>query len=221
MNNHKILEMLSTGRYEELEKAISDEIYADSLKTKPGAKKRYSAMKKYFSYHKSNREILTKPCAGIEFEDETYISFCNSWSLALTKEDCGEIELYDISNGTYPDVTRLIRFDGIKKKIDFGKVFAEARSKGYRLTRNEVEHDFKYLMLYDDAYYKIGLLEATFGIIDNGEAAMTYHPEGNSPLTIKNSLGLCMVMPVRFNNEDGKADEDKIIIEVKCGADDL
>ena len=124
--------------------------------------------------------------------------------------------MYNTSNGKYPDVTRLIRFDGIKKKIDFGKVFAEARSKGYRLNKGEVEHNFKYLMLYDDAYYKIGLLEATFGIIDNGEVAMTYHPEGNMPLTIKNSLGLCMVMPVRF--DDGP-DEDKVIIEVKCGAD--
>lgn len=217
MNNRHILEMLDSGRIDELKKMLSDEIYADSLKKNPTAKKRYAAMKRYFTYHKSAREILQKPCSGIEFEGETYISFCNSWSLALTKEDCGEIEMYDVANGKYPDVTRLIRFDGIKKKINFNEVFAEAKSKGYRLNKSEVDHRFKYLMLYDGAYYKIGLLDATFGIIDNGEVAMTYHPEGNMPLTIKNSIGLCMVMPVRF--DDGKPDEDKVIIEVELGTE--
>ena len=69
-------------------------------------------------------------------------------------------------------------------------------------------------MLYDDTYYKIGLLDATFSIIDNGEPAMTYHPYGERmPLTIKNDIGLCMIMPVKYYNGCGP-EEDKIVIEV-------
>lgn len=214
MRSSKVLEMLDKGRIEELKKLLQEEIYEESLKTKPGAKKRYAAMRRYFNYHKTAREVLQKPCT-IEFEDKPYISFCNSWSLALTTEDCGEIQLHDNENGKYPDVTSLIRFDGIKKKIDISKVIAEAKSKGYRLTKTEVSNAFKYLMLYDGTYYKIGLLDATFSIIDDGEVAMTYHPDGTMmPLTIKNDIGLCMIMPVRYYNGSGP-EEDKIIIEIE------
>lgn len=182
---------------------LQDEIYTDSLKKKPGVKKRYTAMKKYFSYHQSARECLQKPCK-ITFEGKEYTCFTNSWSLASTNEPTGK----------YPDVTRLLRFDGIKKKIDFGKVIAKAKSKGYKLTKTEVNSTFKYLMLYDDTYYKIGLTDATFSIIDNGEEAMTYHPYGEKqPLTIQTDIGFCVIMPVYMH--DGEPGEDKIIIEVE------
>lgn len=211
MRNTKALELLQAGRIEELKTLLRDEIYADNLKTKPGAKKRYAAMKKYFTYHTSVREVLQHPC-DIDFEGETYISFCNSWSLALTREDCGEIVKLD-DPSRYPDVTRLIRFDGVKKKIDFNKLFAEARSKGYKFTKSEVGPGFTYVLSYDGGYFKIGLIEATFGIINDGEPAITYHPDGGyTPLTIKNNLGLCMIMPVKF--DDSPEDCNKIIIEV-------
>lgn len=211
MRNSKVLEMLNSGRIEELKQQLQDEIYTEALISKPGAKKRYSAMKRYFGYHKTAREVLQKPCPVV-FEDKDYISFCNSWSLAMTTENCGEIQMLE-DPSRYPDVTQLLRFDGIKKKIDFGKIIAEAKSKGYKLTKNEVGPGFKYLMLYDGTYYKLGLLEATFSIIDDGELAITYHPDGERmPLTIKNDIGLCMIMPVKI---DGEPDEDHIIIEVK------
>lgn len=174
--------------------------------------KRYAAMKKYFYYVNQTRECLRKPCRVI-FEDKEYVSFTNSWSLVLTTEDCGEIELFDETNGKYPDVVRLLRFDGIKKKIDFNKVIAEAKSKGYRLVKSEVNHNFKYLLHYDDTYYKIGLIDMSYKIIDDGKEALTYHPYGERmPLTIQTDFGFCMIMPVKFNF-DGP-DEDKIIIEV-------
>ena len=53
MRNTLVLEMLNAGRIDELKKILEDEIYEDSLKVKPGAKKRYAAMKKYFKYHTS------------------------------------------------------------------------------------------------------------------------------------------------------------------------
>lgn len=212
MRNSKVLEMLELGKIEELERMLRDEIYEEALKAKPGAKKRYSAMKKYFKYHKPIREYLQKPCP-VEFEGREYISFTNSWSLVLTTEDCGEIELFDETTDNYPDVTRLLRFDGFKKKIDFHKVIAEAKSKGYRLNKGEVDYHFKYLMLYDGTYYKLGLIDASFGIIDDGESIITYHPDGEKmPLTMKNDIGICMIMPVKY--EGDPEDDGKIVIEV-------
>ena len=48
MRNIKILEMLNDNKIEELKTELRDEIYMDSLKEIPTAKKRYIAMKKYF-----------------------------------------------------------------------------------------------------------------------------------------------------------------------------
>lgn len=213
MRSIKALEMLNKGKIEELRIALQDDIYQDSLKGKANAKKRYAAMKKYFSYTNSSRECLTKPCE-ITFEGKQYTSFTNSWSLVLTLENTGEIELFDTELGNYPDVGRLLRFDGVKKKIDFNEVLAKARSKGYKLNKKEVGAGFNYLMLYDGTYYKIGLIDATYGIINNGEPAMTYHPDGEKmALTIQNELGICVIMPVFMHS--GEPDENHIIIEVE------
>lgn len=215
MRNTKVLEMLNEGKIYELKKLLQDEIFEESLKLKPNAKKRYAAMKKYFKYYKPVRECLQKPCPVV-FEDKNYIAFTNAWSLCLTTEDCGEIEMYDESNGKYPDVTRLLRFDGIKKRLDFHKVLSEAKSKGYKLNKGEVDYHFKYLMLYDGTYYKIGLLDATLGIIDNGEPVLTYHPDGERmPLTIQNDIGMCMVMPVKYAHGTKPEDDGKVVIKVE------
>ena len=176
-------------------------------------KKRQMYMKRYFTYVNQTRECLRKPCP-VKFEDKDYISFTNSWSLILTTEDCGEIEMFDETNSKYPNVGRLVSFDGLKKKIDFNKVISEAKSKGYRLRKSEVDHRFNYLMFYDDTYYKIGLIDISYGIINDGKEAMTYHPYGvEKPLTIQTELGFCVVMPVKFN--DGEPGEDRVVIEVK------
>lgn len=212
MHARKVLDLLDSNRIEELRQMLEDEIYEEALKSKPGAKKRYNAMKKYFSYVNQSRECLQKPCP-VRFEDSDYISFTNSWSLILTKEDCGEIEIFNEENGKYPDVTRLLRFDGIKKRIDFNEVIAEAKSKGYRLNKTEVGPGFKYLMLYDGTYYKISLIDISYGIINDGELTMTYHPDGEKmPLTIQNELGMCIIMPVFMH--DGVPNEDHIVIDV-------
>lgn len=213
MQSIKVLEMLEAGRIEELKALLQDEIYQESLKNRPNAKKRYTAMKKYFGYVNQSREVLQKPCE-IVFEDKQYTCFTNSWSLVMTTEDTGEIELFDQSSGRYPEIGRLIRFDGLKKKIDFGDVIDNARSKGYKLNKTEVGPDYKYVMLYDGTYYKVGLLDITYRIIDNGEPAMTYHPyDKKSPLTFQNDLGLGIIMPVYIQDEASL--NEKIIIEVE------
>ena len=100
MRSIKALEMLNEGRIEELKEMLRDEIYTELLSIKPGAKRRYAAMKKYFGYHNSMREILMRPCP-IEFEGVQYHSFTNSHSLVLTTESIGTIAPCE-DPGRYP-----------------------------------------------------------------------------------------------------------------------
>ena len=155
-------------------------------------------------------------CSGlnkIEFEGKEYTSFCNSYSLALTTEDCGEMDLFNTETGTYPDVTRLITYDGIENKINFTKVIAKAKSKGYKLKKSEVNGN-NYLMFYEGLYFRIGLLDATFGIINDGKEAAVYHTKnGIKPITIKTNIGVCVIMPIRYESEP----DDGVIIIEACG----
>lgn len=199
MKSSRVLEMLNQNRIDELKAALQDEIFTESLKTKPNAKKRYAAMKKYISYTSITREILQKPCP-VEIEGQKYLSFCNSYSLALTKESCGEIPLCDEPD-RYPSVKRLINYDGIARKIDIARVIAEAKSNGYKLTKNAI-YSNDYLMRYDGAYFRIALLDITYGIIDDGKEARVYHKEGSRhAITITTDIGVAVVMPVFIDGE--------------------
>ena len=210
MKSSKVLEMLHQNRIDELKAELQDEIFVESLKTNPSAKKRYTAMKKYFTYVSSVREALTKP-AVIEFQGKRYTSFTNGYSLALTKESAGEMKLFNEEFGNYPDITRLIDFTGNEGSIDFNKVIAEAKSKGYKLKKSEV-YSNGYLMHYKGSYYRIGLVDSTFGIINDGEPASVFHLDGDyrSKLVINNNLGVCVIMPVNIES----VTEDLTIIEV-------
>lgn len=211
MNSSKVLEMLNNGRIEDLKKALQDEIYNDSLKGKPNAKKRYSAMKKYFTLVDNPREVCKKPCEII-YNGKPYNSFTNSYSLALTTESCGEIEMFDTNNGTYPDITRLVDTTGPKTTIDISKVIAEAKSLGYKLTKREMFRN-DYIMNFNNSYFRIALLDSTFGIIDDGKPASVYHAGGRKDkLTIETGLGMAVIMPLFM--EDGP-DEGTVIIEAE------
>ena len=204
MQNTKILKMLNNGQIEELKALIQDEIFTDGLKSKPGAKRRYAAMKKYFSYIKNENIALKKPCL-IDFKGEKYTSFINGYSIALTKETCGEIELFGDPD-KYLKVEKAIVFDGEEKEIDFNAIMAEAKNKGYKLKKSEVEQgdNFKYVFHYDTAYFKLGLLDSTFSIINDGEKAAVWHPGSNkktSPIVIKNNIGICVIFPFCYNIE--------------------
>ena len=199
--------MLNQNRIEELKAELQDEIFTESLKNKPDAKKRYAAMKKYLSYTDTVREILKKPCE-IDIDGVKHYSFCNSYSLALTREECGEIVLCDEPD-RYPPVLNLLKYDGSEGKIDFGKVMAEAKSKGYKLKKSEIMNN-KYLMHYDGAYFRIALIDITYSIINDGKKAIVYHVEGSRrPITAITDIGVCVVMPVHLEDL-----ENSVVIEV-------
>ena len=204
MQNTKILEMINNGQIEELKTLIQEEIFTEGLKNKPGAKQRYAAMKKYFSYVKIVNRVCMVPCV-IDFKGEKYTSFINGYSIALTTETSGEMELFEEPE-KYLNVEKMIVFDGEEREIDFNKIIAEAKSKGYKLKKSEVEQgdDFKYIFHYDNAYFKVGLLDSTYSIINDGEKVTVWHPGNNkrvSPIIIKNSLGIGVILPFNYDNE--------------------
>ena len=199
MKNSKVLEMINQGRIEELKDLLRDDIYQEALKGKHGAKQRYAAMKKYFTYVRTAREVCKKPYM-IEFEGRTVTSFCNAYSLALTTEPCGAIELFDPANGNYPDVGRLVNREGGPNKVNFNKAFAEAKSKGYRLSKTEVNGG-RFMFHYNGAYFRIGLFDATVSIIDDGGDFTVYHNGKNvSPIIIENDIGVCLILPVKCDS---------------------
>lgn len=207
MKSSKVLEMLQQNRIEELKAELQDEIFIESLKSKPSAKKRYTAMKRYLKTIISAREILTKPCE-VEFDGEKYNSFTNSYSLALTKEGCGEIEMCDEPD-RYPQVTRLINFEGSETQFDFENILAKAKSKGYKYTAKSI-HSNQYLLHYSNAYFRIGLIDITYGIIADGDLVTVYHNgDKTGKIVIKNDIGVVVVLPVRID----AVEEDVVIIE--------
>lgn len=201
MQSIKILEMINQGQIEELKGLLQDEIYQDELKKKSGAKQRYSAMKKYFGYTNIARVSCQKP-AIVEHEGKMVTSFCNSYSLALTSESPGNIELFTEENdGVYPNVSRLIKRNGWYKDVNLDAVLAEAKSKGYKLTKREVNGG-QYLMHYNGAYFRLGLIHATYAIIADGNDVTFCHDGKNtSSLVIDNQLGTCLVLPFKCDED--------------------
>lgn len=209
MKSSKVLEMLNKNRIEELKAELQDEIFKESLKGKPDAKKRYTAMKRYLSYTTSAREVLKKACE-VEIDGNKYMAFCNSYSLALTKETCGELPVCDETDN-YPDISRLITYDGKEGTIDINEVIALAKSKGYKLTKNAM-YSNDYLLHYSGAYFRIALLDLTYSIINDGKDAIVYHVDGSRlSMTITTDIGVGVVMPVFI---DGKP-EDSVVIETE------
>lgn len=207
MQTLKMLEMLNKGQVEELKIILQDEIYATSLKGNPNAKKRYAAMKRYLKTISDSRPILTKPCE-IEFEGSKYNSFTNTYSLALTKESCGELEMCDEPE-RYPSIARLINRGADVEKVDFNKILAKAKSEGYKYSKTAI-HSNSYLMKYKDLYFRMALVDITFSILNDGKEIDVYFMGKNRPITIENDLGIGIILPIRG---DGEYIEGSIIIE--------
>jgi hypothetical protein len=113
--------------------------------------------------------------------------------------------------GRYPDVSRLIPTDGEEGKIDFNKVLAEAKSKGYKYTKNAI-HSNEYLMCYKGAYFRLALVDVTYGILDEGKEVDVLFNGKLRPITILNDLGKAIVLPIRA---DGEYEHAKVIVEVE------
>lgn len=216
MKNTVILEMINNGEIEELKRLLQDEIYNDSLKGNGTAKKRYAAMKRYFKYPMQNNPSLQMPCKDITVHGEIYNSFVDGYTLVLTTESIGEMESYDNSKNTYFKMDSMVDFSLAKstEEMDLNTILAEAKAKGYKYKKTEIGigKDFQYVFKYKDGYFKVGLLDQAFSIINDGEKAEVYYTGSKSLLLIKTSIGIAGILP--FNPEPD-IEEKKTIIHVE------
>lgn len=214
MQNTKVLEMINNGQIEELKALLRDEIFADSLKGNGNAKKRYSAMKRYFKFPDSTNEALNMPCKDIEVLGMSYNSFVNGYTLVLTTESIGEMESYDNTNESYFKVASMLSLSDAKSVdiFDVNAILAEAKTKGYKYKKSEVgqHQDFQYCFKYKEGYFKVGLLDQAFSIIDDGKEAEVYYNGAKGLLLIKTSIGIAGILP--FNNAMENI-EKKTVIE--------
>lgn len=219
MKSQHILEMLNEGKIEDLKALLSEEIYKSELQDK-GGKARYSAMKRYFRFvdknvfpflDKNEREALKKPCKNIEYNGKLYNYFIDGYCFALTTESIGNIETYDNTNGDYFNVSRFISFNGNMEKLDLNNVLATAKSKGYKYKKSELgtSKNGVYYLKYKETYYKIGLLDKAYSIINDGEEAEVYYSGKSDVLIIKNNIGIAGIYPINLKGDIA----NKIIIE--------
>ena len=215
MQNTKVLEMINNGQIEELKELLQDEIFTDSLKGNGNAKKRYSAMKRYFKYSDNTNKALSLPCKDIEVSGNTYNSFVDGYTLVLTTESIGEMESYDNTNGSYFKVASMLNLSDAKSvdTFDVNIILAEAKAKGYKYKKSEIgqHHDFQYCFKYKEGYFKVGLLDQAFSIIDDGKEAKVYYNGAKGLLFIKTSIGIVGILP--FNPMEN-VEENKTVIEV-------
>lgn len=210
MKAQQVLEMLKEGKIEELKTLLSDEIYKLEIQDKDG-KNRYSAMKRFFRFADKNlREAFKMPCKDIEYNGKLYNCFMDNYCFAITPESIGNMENYDNSNKDYFNIAKVIRFDGDMEKLDLNAILAESKAKGYKFKKSEMyTNNALYYLKYKETYYKIGLLDKAFSIINDGEEAEVYYSGKNDVLIIKNTIGVVGICPIKLKDDI----DSKIIIE--------
>lgn len=210
MKSEVILEMLKNNEIEELKRILEEEVYKNAMKNKDG-KDRYSAMKRFFRFaNKNGREALKKPCKDIEYNGKLYNCFIDFYCFVLTTESIGNMENYDNSNKDYFNVGKIISFNGDMEKLDLNKILAIAKTKGYKFKKCEIgANNALYYLKYKESYYKIGLLDKAFSIINDEKETEVYYSGKNNVLIIKNSIGIAGICATNLKDDI----DSKIIIE--------
>lgn len=218
MKNEKILEMINNGDIVLLKVKIKEEIYEAELKKLKGsnAHKRFMAMKRYFKYSNDHDDRLNYPGTNLNIKifgkEGNYNCFCDGYSLALTSEEIGEmvdfkhcgttndLEYFNVQNmlNTINEYTDILVYD-------LNNILSKAKSEGYRYKKSELDsYKFMYAMCYKETYYKIGLLDKAFNIINDGRECKIYYINKKSPLYIVTSVGVAIILPINMKDEKGK-----------------
>lgn len=191
-----------------------DEVFQESI-GKSDAKKRYAAMKRFFKHIEKGYEKdirFLKPCE-VTIHGKDYISFMTPLMLALTTESVGTIEMFDKEkDGQYFNIENIVDYSQMEKSmVNFNKVLALAKAKGYKLKKSESgrTNNFNYVFHYKSDYYKIGQLDVAYGIIaEDGESEVYKSETNKSPLIIKNDIGIALLLPINGDFSD------KVVIDI-------
>lgn len=219
MKNTVVLEMLKDGRIDELKSLLADEIYQDSLKKNVGAKQRYAAMKRYFKYVSATNPCCHYPSNNVKVNGEIYNGFMDGYSFVITKEPLGEMDTYnEEEHGPYFKLDGFVNHINYTEvdQVDLNKVLAEAKSKGYKFKKAEMEPGFRYMLRYKDGGYKMSLLDKAFSIVNDGSVAKVYYRSRLDVLMIETSIGIAGILPVNLKKfDDGQCEKiyaDEMIV---------
>lgn len=211
MKSDRVLKMINDGEIEELKSLLKDEIFKEKLKklSGTGARNRYSAMKRYFKYADSSNKALCFPFKDMAisiYDGKLYNSFCDGFSLVITPEDIGTIKTYQsITDVKYLDINKLIDLPLNYDVVDINKILAKATEEGYSYNKKELDnYKHKYVFQYKDAFFKMGMLDQAYSIINDGEPAKVYYTGAKGILYIETSVGLCGILPIIMKEESNK-----------------
>ena len=216
MQNAQILKMIENGEIEELKRILRDEIYRNSLSRNPDVKSRYSAMKRFFKYVDSTSPAFNFPCENVVVQGKTYTSFLDGYCFALTTEFLGEIEPFDAekAGNSYPNVSKYVGSNARKSgKIDLSKAIATAKAKGYSYKKDEVTDNWIYSFSLYDGFFKVGLVDKVFSIIDDGEPAEFYYAGPVSLFLIKTSIGIGGILPFKKMSDYNKKGKESAFVD--------
>lgn len=174
---------------------------------KVGRKMRSNAMKRFYRFV-DDKGYNRYPYRGVKvFKDEVMNCLLNDYCMVLTKEEIAGMEDYkDIEPyKNFPNINGILsEMPKHGVKVDINKVIDVAKYAGYKYGKREIEKDFKYVWKYNDAYFKIGLIDKAFQVINDGQKANVYHRAYNAPLFIETSIGIAAVLPMCYTESPSK-----------------
>ena len=213
MDALKVLSLLEQDKVKEAKDYLREIVFLNQ-KT-PSEKSRYSAMKRYIKYATMHSPLkLPSYPNSLELGDVLYHVFISSPGIVFTKEDIGEIKSWnDVEHfESYPTdlITELFNLEKANgKKVDLSSVILEAKTKGYKLVKQEIS-DYRFLFKTEsNSLYKLTNIDLAYSIIEDGTLPTLYTSvyNNNEVLIIETSIGYACLLRLVFygNGYNGKS----------------
>lgn len=164
--------------------------------------RRYRAMKKYRKECHNLPERYKYPCR-VQFEDKEYTAFLHRFSIVLTKENPRRIKFQKECG--FEEFKTEVKGVGKGEKVNIEKIISKAKKMGY--VQKGTDSKIKFAVKYNEYYYDMNVLLRAYRIIDNGEKVEIFNGMARdkfAPLIIRNSIGICSILPFRYNTDTFK-----------------
>jgi len=169
---------------------------------------RLKAMERFLKFPKTfDNKYMNYPCQ-ITIEGIKYYGFTDGYSIAITTEDIGTLELYDADkyNGVpYPNLAVYLEDSKYTKVENFqiNSIITEAKKQGFKLTKH-CNRKKPFLLKFAGAFYDIALIYKAYSIIDTGKSVIAKYDTERafSPIILSNAIGKCFMLPIGVKEEN-------------------
>ena len=184
---------------------------------------RVAAMKRYFKYADKSKSALSYPKKNVVVkiynQNYNFNCFTDAYSVVLTFDGIGYMETYDEHcNDPYINIEGIFGYlneiQSTECLININDVLEKAREIGYKFKKSELQNgDSKYFWKYRGRYYKVGIVDQAYSIINN-EGVSNVICGSHGILFIDNIFGVAAIMPFHLDACNQKQKDEKIIIEL-------